>query len=73
MRHDKTEGSDQTMIKGRYCRKCRADLRGNVIPKKDREAFGGRTHFDRTIGIYDMAQDRTVRYQCPDCGFRWGQ
>lgn len=27
----------------------------------------------RQIGIYDMEKDRTVQYQCPDCGHTWGR
>lgn len=25
----------------------------------------------RQIGIYDMEKDRTVAWQCPDCGHQW--
>ncbi len=25
----------------------------------------------RQIGIYDMSKDRTVKWQCPDCGGEW--
>lgn len=25
----------------------------------------------REIGIYDREKDRTVEYQCPDCGHTW--
>jgi len=27
--------------------------------------------FSRVIGIYDWDKDRTVAWQCPDCGVRW--
>lgn len=26
------------------------------------------THFSRRMGIYDVKQDRTVGWRCPDCG-----
>lgn len=50
------------------CPYCGSDLRGTEIPERDREAFGGATHYLRVIGIYDMEQDRTVAARCPDCG-----
>ena len=37
------------------------------IPEKSRENYGGKTHFMRQIGIYDIDRDRTRAYQCPDC------
>lgn len=30
-------------------------------------------YYYRTIGIYDMEQDRTVAYRCPDCGHESGR
>lgn len=43
------------------CPECRADLRDhkNGVPGM------------RTIGIYSREQDRTVRWQCPDCSATW--
>ena len=52
------------------CPYCTADLQGNPIPKEQQEAYGA-THFSRKIGIYDIDRDRTVEWQCPDCGCRW--
>ena len=52
------------------CPHCGVDLQGNPIPKKDQHLFGA-THFSRKIGVYDRDKDRTVEYQCPDCGKRW--
>lgn len=52
------------------CRFCGANLQGEPIPVKDREAYGA-THFSRIISIYDRALDRTVAYKCPDCGKEW--
>lgn len=53
------------------CPKCNVSFKGNEIPEKDREAFGGLTHFDRKIMCYDIDLDRTTGYMCPDCGYRW--
>jgi hypothetical protein len=55
------------------CPNCKTDLTGEPIPEKDREAFGGATHFDRQIGIYDRRLDRTVAFKCPDCGYEWAR
>ena len=55
----------------RYCPKCKADLRGKRILKKDRDLFAGDGYFYRTIAIYDRGLDRTVAWKCPDCGNEW--
>lgn len=57
-------------IKSYFCPSCKADLRGGVIPKKDQHLFGA-DHFGREIGLYDMEQDRTISWKCPDCGHQW--
>lgn len=49
------------------CPACGVSLIGEPIPEKDREFFGGETHFGREIGIYDERTDRTVAWECPDC------
>ncbi len=54
-----------------HCPKCNADLRGEPIPEKDREMFGGHTHFLKVISIYNRDRDRTVKWKCPDCGHEW--
>ena len=53
-----------------FCPHCYSSLIGDEIPKKDQHLFGA-THFSRKIGIVDLERDRTVRWQCPDCGHEW--
>lgn len=58
----------------RHCPNCNADLRGGKIPQELLESgcYGpDATHFYRTIGVYSIEQDRTVAWQCPDCGYEW--
>lgn len=43
----------------------------NGVPKDCEYGCGRPAHFSRLIGIYDLGQDRTVEWQCPDCGVRW--
>jgi PHP family Zn ribbon phosphoesterase len=50
------------------CHACGANLRGEPIPETHREHYGNATHFSRLIALYDQGRDRTVAYQCPDCG-----
>lgn len=51
----------------RYCPACGSDLRGEPVPEKSREDYGGITHFRRVIAVYSWEQDRTVAWRCPDC------
>lgn len=49
---------------------------GGDEKEADRKAaFYGATRtsgkWGRQIGIYDDELDRTVRWQCPDCGHEW--
>jgi hypothetical protein len=60
--------SDQ---QGEHCPLCDADLQGAPIPEKDRDFYGGHTHFSRMIGNYDTFFDRSVSWSCPDCGGTW--
>lgn len=53
------------------CPLCDADLQDWEIPAASQHLYGGKTHGSRRIGIYDTARDRTVEWQCPDCGGRW--
>lgn len=60
------------------CSACGADLRGSTIPVESRHLYGGHMecrygcgnepHYSRLMGIYDVERDRTVAWQCPDCG-----
>lgn len=47
------------------------DLRGDPIPERSQYLYGGKTHFSRMIGNYDIIEDRTVSWSCPDCGITW--
>jgi len=51
------------------CPGCKADLKGDPIPEKDRESFGNETHFSRVTGVTE--RDRTQHWTCPDCGHTW--
>lgn len=70
-----------------YCPKCGCDLDGGSIWKYFFEQSGSEDDADRTsamygatrergqwgreIGIYDLNTDRTIAWQCPDCGHQW--
>jgi len=54
-------------IKPYFCSNCRVNLRGKPIPKKEQHLFGA-DYFGREIGQYDMEQDITVSFICPNCG-----
>jgi hypothetical protein len=54
-----------------FCPKCNADLKGEPIPEQYRSMYGGKTHYSRTIGLYDRGLDRTTHWLCPDCKGRW--
>ena len=55
------------------CPLCGSDLTGEPIQQEyiDKGWYGDLTHYSRMIAVYDIALDRTVEYQCPDCGGRW--
>lgn len=50
------------------CPKCGTNWLAERIPEKDRESYGGATHFRRVIALYDLERDTTVAWKCPDCG-----
>lgn len=52
------------------CPNCNTTLIGDPIPLEDVTNYSG-THWRREIGIYDMGQDRTVAWRCPDCAHEW--
>jgi len=52
------------------CPQWGVDLQGKPIPEDEQHLFGA-THFNRKIGIYDMNEDRTTHYRCPDCDHMW--
>jgi hypothetical protein len=70
-----------------YCPSCKVDLDGGSIWETGLELHGSEERADsyaaaygatrtkgkwgREIGLYDLFKDRTVRYQCPDCGHEW--
>jgi len=49
------------------CDKCGVSFDGGPIPD-DVNHFYSSDRWNRAIGIYDLDQDRTVSYKCPDCG-----
>ena len=53
------------------CPSCGVNFNAEPIPLKNRHMYGMEKWFSRKIGIYDMHQDRTVEYMCPDCSHRW--
>lgn len=52
------------------CPFCHTNLQGEPIPKELQESYGA-THGSRKIAIYNKEQDRTVKWQCPDCEKVW--
>lgn len=56
-----------------HCPHCHASLIGEPIPEEQRQSgcYGNSTHWRREIAIYDRGKDRTVAFECPDCGKRW--
>lgn len=70
-----------------YCPNCGADLDGGSIWEhffKEKgsefwadhiaEMYGAtreKGQWGRAIGIYDMEQDCTMLWQCPDCAHQW--
>jgi len=55
------------------CPGCLVSLKGQPIPKKDQEFFGGAKFFRRDIALYDRDLDCTTAYKCPDCGYIWAR
>ena len=55
------------------CPFCKADLRGESIPKDLRKMYAyGSTHYSRLIGIeIPELYDGVSYYECPDCHVRW--
>jgi hypothetical protein len=47
------------------CPHCGVSLIGPEIPEKDRELFGGATHFQRQL--VRVWKDRAREATCPDC------
>lgn len=53
------------------CPHCHADLTGDPIEPGELRDFYGASHYSRKLTLYDRDKDRTVAYECPDCGKRW--
>lgn len=50
------------------------DLTGEKIPEKYKDLYGETsTHSSRVFGHYDTYEDRTVLWECPDCGIVWSR
>lgn len=52
-----------------YCPYCNTNLQGKK-PLESQNSYGA-THFTRKLGMYDLLEDRTVKWKCPDCGGEW--
>jgi hypothetical protein len=65
----------KTNLDGELIYKSFRDLGYNVSTAKERAEMYGATktkgRWNRAIGIYDRAQDRTCAYECPECQHRW--
>ena len=48
------------------CDKCGVSFDDGPIPDDIRHLYQS-DRWNRAIGIYDLGQDRTVAYKCPDC------
>lgn len=53
--------------KAKRCPECGANWVSSIIPKESREYYSPPYFFSRLIGMYDMREDRTMYYVCPDC------
>ncbi|TRM10700.1 hypothetical protein FH966_02645 [Lentibacillus cibarius] len=53
-----------------YCSYCGADLQGDLIPEEKQYHYGS-THFTKKIGFSSIEEDRIVKWQCPDCEWKW--
>lgn len=50
------------------CPHCGASMGGGPIPEDSRHLYGPPYRWSRAIGIYSLDRDRTVGFECPDCG-----
>jgi len=58
----------------RYCPECGTDWQGKPIPQGSiNKGYyrKGLTHFSKLLGYYDVNQDRTVSWHCPECAHSW--
>ena len=56
----------------RFCPVCDSDLQDREIPMEQREAYGGKTHFSRLIGVEVQGHyDGVAEWLCSDCGANW--
>ena len=53
------------------CPNCGASFQGGPIPKKEREFFGGVTHYSTRVSVYDRESDREIGFMCPRCCKTW--
>lgn len=56
-----------------HCLVCGADWDGGSIPEGIREHYSPPYRWSRKISVYDVVKDRTVAFQCPDCGHTFGR
>ncbi len=69
--HRDQTGTETGTADSSTCPHCNASLIGEPILEERRDAYGGATHFRREVALYSREKDRTVGFQCPDCGGRW--
>ena len=56
------------------CPNCEVSFKGKEIPEDQREFFGGKSHFNRVIGIeHPELYDGVLVWKCPDCGHEWNR
>lgn len=54
------------------CPVCKADWRGEKIPRKNKKHYGGIEYYSRLVGVEVIGRgDRVDHWLCPDCGSRW--
>lgn len=54
------------------CPRCRHSMLGESIPQRNRELYGGKTHFSRVIGVeVPGVYDGVLYWKCPDCDHKW--
>ncbi|MPZ66207.1 MAG: hypothetical protein GEU83_12060 [Pseudonocardiaceae bacterium] len=54
------------------CPHCGTSQLGSRIPTEQRLAYGGASHYSRTLGVeIPGVYDGVLYWRCPDCGGRW--
>lgn len=62
--------SNLSMYDTQSCPSCLSNLKGKPIPEKDRDNYGGKTHFSLIIGKeYIGKYDGVWEWMCPFCNY----